>query len=98
MKKLISGTILFILCLGSLSAQHGAGTKGKVLLVVSNSSVSKQTGWPIGVWAAEVTHPYREFSESGYVVEIASPEGGELKFDGFSDPEDASKYAAFDII
>ena len=98
MKKLILVTILFIHCLGSLSAQHGAGTKGKVLLVVSNSSVSKQTGWPIGVWAAEVTHPYWEFSEAGYTVEIASPEGGEIKFDGFSDPEDASKYAAFDII
>lgn len=98
MKKFISVTILFILCHGPLSAQHGVGTKGKVLLVVSNSSVSKQTGWPIGVWAAEVTHPYWEFSEAGYTVEIASPEGGEVKFDGFSDPEDASKYAAFDII
>lgn len=98
MKKFISAAILFILCLGPLSAQHGAGTKGKVLLIVSNASVSKQTGWPIGVWAAEVTHPYWEFSEAGYTVEIASPEGGEVKFDGFSDPEDASKYAAFDII
>ncbi|MBL7728524.1 MAG: alpha/beta fold hydrolase, partial [Dinghuibacter sp.] len=31
-------------------------------------------------------------------VDIASLEGGEIKFDGFSDPEDESKYAAFDYI
>jgi putative intracellular protease/amidase len=78
--------------------QHGAGTKGKILLLVSNPAQSKQTGWPIGVWAAEVVHPYWEFTEAGYTVEIASPEGGAVKFDGFSDPEDASKYAAFDFL
>ncbi len=79
-------------------AQHGVGTKGKVLLIASNPSVSKQTGWPIGVWAAEVVHPYWEFSNAGYSVDIASPEGGEVKFDGFSDPEDDSKYAAWDLL
>jgi putative intracellular protease/amidase len=87
---LVAGTVAF--------SQHGAGTKGKVLLIVSNPSVSKQTGWPIGVWAAEVTHPYWEFTEAGYTVEIASPEGGAVKFDGFSDPEDASRYSSFDLI
>lgn len=102
-KNLLMKKILFLFffsyCLAAgVVAQHGAGNKGKVLLIVSNPSVSKQTGWPIGVWAAEVTHPYWEFTEAGYIVEIASPGGGETKFDGFSDPEDASKYAAFDII
>lgn len=82
----------------SLLAQHGAGTKGKVLFIASNPAQNKQTGWPIGVWAAEITHPYWEFTEAGYTVEIASPDGGALKFDGFSDPEDASKYSAFDIL
>lgn len=79
-------------------AQHNAGNNGKVLLVASNKSVSKQTGWPIGVWFAELTHPYWVFSEAGYTVEIASLEGGPLFFDSFSDPEDASQYAAFDYI
>ncbi len=90
---------LFILFPAQLAfAQHGAGNNGKVLLIVSNPAISTQTGWPIGVWAAEVTHPYWEFTEAGYTVEIASPNGGEVIFDGFSDPEDASKYAAFDLI
>lgn len=82
----------------NLFAQHNAGNNGKVLLIASNPSVSKQTGWPIGVWAAEVIHPYWEFSVAGYSVDIASPEGGEIKIDGFSDPEDESKYAAWDFV
>lgn len=79
-------------------AQHNAGNNGKILMIASNPSVSKSTGWPIGVWYAELTHPYWVFNEAGYSVDIASLEGGEIKFDGFSDPEDESKYAAFDYI
>lgn len=79
-------------------AQHNAGNNGKVLLIASNPSVNKQTGWPIGVWAAELTHPYWEFSNAGYSVDIASPDGGEIKIDGFSNPEDESKYAAWDYL
>ncbi|MCZ8020378.1 MAG: alpha/beta fold hydrolase [Cyclobacteriaceae bacterium] len=91
--------ILLLLLISFFSqAQHNAGGNGKVLLIASNPSVSKQTGWPIGVWYAEVAHPYWEFTEAGYVVDIASPEGGEIKFDSFSDPEDASQYAAFDYL
>jgi putative intracellular protease/amidase len=79
-------------------AQHNAGNNGKILMIASNPSVSKQTGWDIGTWYSEVTHPYWVFSEAGYSVDFASLEGGEVKFDNFSDPEDASKYSAFDII
>ena len=96
--KKISTFVFVLLITINAFAQHGAGTKGKILLIASNPSVSKQTGWPIGVWAAEVVHPYWEFSNAGYTVDIASPEGGEVKFDGFSDPEDASKYAAWDVL
>ena len=50
----------------------------KVLIVAANAAVSKQTGWPIGFWAAELTHPYWEFVERGYRVDIVSPDGGDL--------------------
>jgi putative intracellular protease/amidase len=70
----------------------------KVLLVAANASVSKQTGWPIGFWAAELTHPYFEFTEKGYEVEIVSPDGGKLELDGFSDPRHESGYSAHDLI
>ncbi len=97
MKKTIISVIALIISVAS-GAQHNAGNNGKILMVASNPAVSKQTGWPIGAWYAEVSHPYWEFMEAGYTVDIASPEGGEVKFDGFSDPEDASKYAAFDYV
>ncbi len=77
---------------------HGAPSKGKILLVASSPSVSKQTGWPIGFWAAELTHPLLVFQEAGYETELASTEGGAIKMDGYSDPTDASGYSAHDII
>jgi putative intracellular protease/amidase len=98
MKKLIATLFAIVLVFSSAFAQHNAGNNGKVLLIASNKSINKQTGWDIGVWYAELTHPYWVFNEAGYSVDIASPDGGELYFDGFSDPEDASRYAAFDYI
>jgi len=73
-------------------------TPKRILIIASNPSVSPQTGWPVGFWWAELTHPYWEFVERGYEVTIASPEGGELVPDGFSDPEDESGYSAHDLI
>lgn len=70
----------------------------KVLLVAANPATSPTTGWPIGFWWAELTHPYWVFSEAGYEVEIRSPNGGALQADGYSDPEDASGYSAHDIL
>lgn len=91
-------TIFTLLLCSAAIAQHNAGHNGKILMIASNPSTSKQTGWPIGVWYAELAHPYWIFSEAGYAVDIASPDGGEIKFDGFSDPEDQSQYAAFDYV
>jgi putative intracellular protease/amidase len=69
-----------------------------VLILASNSAVSEQTGWPIGFWWAELTHPYWEFVEHGYEIEIASHEGGRLEGDTWSDPRDESGYSAEDLI
>jgi putative intracellular protease/amidase len=70
----------------------------RVVIVASNPAVSKQTGWPIGFWWAELTHPYWELTERGYQVDIASPDGGKLEGDSWSDPRDASKYSAHDLV
>ena len=77
---------------------HGAPSKGKILMVASSPSVSKQTQWPIGFWAAELTHPLRVFQEAGYEVELVSTNGGKLEMDGYSNPTDASGYSATDVI
>lgn len=73
-------------------------SKKRVLMVAANPGVSPTTGWPIGFWWAELTHPYWTFAEAGYDVDIVSPKGGDLVADGYSDPEDASGYSAADIL
>jgi putative intracellular protease/amidase len=70
----------------------------KVLIVVANPSVATTTGWPVGFWAEELTHPYYELTERGIDVTIASPEGGKVEFDQLSDPRDESKWSANDLI
>ena len=77
---------------------HGMPIKGKILMVASSPTTSQQTGWPIGFWAAELTHPLHVFQEAGYEVTLASTEGGKIEMDGYSNPEDASGYSAHDVI
>jgi putative intracellular protease/amidase len=74
---------------------HG---KKRVLMIAANPGVSPTTGWPIGFWWAELTHPWWTFAEAGYEVDIVSPKGGDLITDSYSDPEDASGYSASDIL
>jgi len=69
-----------------------------VLMVVANPTVSTTTGWPVGFWAAELTHPYYEFTRVRYDVTVASPEGGKVELDALSDPRDESKWSADDLI
>lgn len=70
----------------------------RVAIVASNPAVSKQTGWPIGFWWSELTHPYWEFDNRGYEVDVYSPDGGKLQADNWSDPRDESNYSAEDLI
>lgn len=60
--------------------------------------MSTTSGWPVGFWWAELTHPYYVFSEKGYEVEIFSPSGGACEADAMSDPNDASGYSNSDLI
>jgi len=69
-----------------------------ILIIASNPSTSPVTGWPIGMWLAELAHPYWEFVEHGYQVTIASPDGGQLELDGWSDPHHESGYSKDDLI
>jgi putative intracellular protease/amidase len=81
-----------------MSATIDTFGRKRVLMVASNPAVSAQTGWPIGMWIAELSHPYWEFVEQGYEVTIASPKGGKLELDSWSNPHDASGYSAHDLI
>ena len=70
----------------------------RVAIVISNPAISTTSGWPVGFWWAELSHPYFHFTEIGYEVEIFSPEGGACAADAMSDPEDVSQWQAEDVI
>jgi len=70
----------------------------RIAMVISNPTVSTTTGWPVGFWWSELTHPYFWFTESGYQVEIFSPAGGKCEADAMSDPGDVTAYSAGDLI
>ncbi len=70
----------------------------RVAIVVANPSVSTTTGWPVGFWWSELSHPYHAFTEQGYEVEVFSAGGGKCEADAMSDPNDPSGYSASDLI
>lgn len=70
----------------------------RIAIVIANPATSTTTGWPVGFWWSELTHPYHAFHEAGYEVEVFSPAGGACVADAMSDPRDASGYSASDLI
>ncbi len=70
----------------------------RIALVIANPAVSTTTGWPVGFWWSELTHPYHVFTEHGYEVALFSPAGGACQADAMSDPNDASGYSRTDLI
>ena len=70
----------------------------RVAIVIANPAVSATTGWPVGFWWSELTHPYHCFAEAGYEVEVFSPEGGRCEADAMSDPNDPSGYSKTDLV
>lgn len=70
----------------------------RAAIVISNAAVSTSTGWPVGFWWSELTHPYFTFTEAGWEVDIYSPDGGSCAWDAMSDPEDESQWQAEDVI
>lgn len=53
----------------------------KILFITTSHTQMGNTGRQTGIWAEEVAAPYLAFADAGYVVDIASPEGGEAPFD-----------------
>ncbi len=75
-----------------------AKRRKRVAIVISNPATSTTTGWEVGFWWSELTHPYYELTEKGYEVEVFSPAGGACRADAMSDPRDPSRYSASDLV
>jgi len=70
----------------------------RIAIVIANPALSSTTGWPVGFWWSELTHPYLVFVEHGYEVAVFSPDGGRCQADAMSDPNDPSGYSASDLV
>lgn len=68
----------------------------KVLYIVSNPATLM--GFPVGFFAEEMTGPFFHLMQAGCTVDIASPKGGKVEFDGFSDPESEMTQYPNDLI
>jgi putative intracellular protease/amidase len=84
----------------SLKNPNSVNTKKtkRLAIVIANPALSTTTGWPVGFWWSELSHPYFAFTEKGFEVEIYSPKGGKCEADSFSDPRDPSGYSESDLI
>lgn len=69
-----------------------------ILIVVANPAISTTLGWPVGFWASELIHPFHDLTQAGHRVTIASPAGGPVEVDGYSDPRDPSGYSRDDAL
>jgi putative intracellular protease/amidase len=62
----------------------------KVLFIISNSETA--------FWLSEVTHPYWHLTERGVEVDFASPQGGKVVYDPYSDPYFANSTEPEDLV
>jgi putative intracellular protease/amidase len=67
-------------------------------MVVASPVLSTTLNAMVGFWASEFTHPYSELTEHGFEVTVASPDGGKVEMDAYSDPRHESGYSAWDLI
>jgi putative intracellular protease/amidase len=62
----------------------------KVLFIISGSETA--------FWLSEVTHPYWHLIERGIEVDFASPNGGKVVYDAYSDPHFEHSLEAEDLV
>ena len=84
MKKLITIALMFIAFLAASTgyAEDSRDKSGKILIVLTSHDDLGGTGKKTGFWLPELTHPYYEFIEAGYTVDVASIDGGTAPLDG----------------
>lgn len=57
----------------------------KILMVLSSHSTLGSTGRSTGWYVPEAAHPWKLFTDAGFVVEFVSPKGGVNPCDGFDE-------------
>lgn len=68
------------------------------LFVVTNVDRLDPGGQPMGLWLANLTHPYFELMQAGFESDIASPRGGAAAIDPLSHPASEYNVSRDDIV
>ncbi|WP_216362553.1 type 1 glutamine amidotransferase domain-containing protein [Bowmanella denitrificans] len=90
MKTLIVWLMVALSMVASVQAETGTEQRNKILIVLTSHSELGDTGRKTGFWLPELTHPYYEFKQAGFQIDIASPLGGMAPLDdkAFTEADD----------
>ena len=88
MKNFIPLTAILLMTLTS-GISH-ASEDARVLIVLTSHTDLGNTGEKTGFWLPELTHPYYEFENAGYTVDVASINGCMAPLDAkaFAEPDE----------
>ena len=97
MKNIITITLLFLALLTTSFTHADTSTSDpkKILIVLTSHTELGNTGKKTGFWLPELTHPYYEFTEAGYSVDVASVEGGMAPIDSKAFTEEDEYHQVF---
>ncbi|HIE58868.1 MAG TPA: type 1 glutamine amidotransferase domain-containing protein [Hydrogenothermaceae bacterium] len=95
MKFLISFMVMLFVTF-AIPASY-ADNQSKILLVLTSHSKLGSTGEKTGFWLPELTHPYYKFKKAGYLVDVASIQGGTAPIDHkiFDQPDEQESNQRF---
>jgi putative intracellular protease/amidase len=81
--------LMVMLCITLTSTISYAENSPRILMVLTSHSELGDTGKKTGFWLPELTHPYYEFKEAGYLIDVASIQGGIAPVDpkSFEEPD-----------
>jgi putative intracellular protease/amidase len=84
--------LMVMLLIAFTSTFSYAESHPKILLVLTSHSELGDTGKKTGFWLPELTHPYYEFKKEGYLVDVASTQGGMAPIDpkSYDEPDVAT--------
>jgi putative intracellular protease/amidase len=85
--------LMVMLCITLTSTISYAENSPRILMVLTSHSELGDTGKKTGFWLPELTHPYYEFKEAGYLIDVASIQGGIAPVDpkSFEEPDHANQ-------
>lgn len=84
---------MVMLCITLTSTISYAENSPRILMVLTSHSELGDTGKKTGFWLPELTHPYYEFKKAGYLIDVASIQGGIAPVDpkSFEEPDHANQ-------